>query len=249
MPPCEPEVMTEQHFSAKMLSVKDRLRLLCSRLEGYTTSKCERDCVQTLRSSCTALDEHNHNSQSHTQKALVDDAQALLQEYLCNCRRYFDAFNIALEAAIEMSSSFSNKLGLFVQQSPRLSQKFWLGQLYRDRLHSLSHPWKEIIVEYGLAITNLHRAQRLMRLSNNTVDLIEELGHFGHSNWEPFDHPEALLLEAEAGIMVRKEQEYVAKHMRSPEDDQNIVLQLFMGGGKSTTIVPILSAFHGDKKK
>jgi hypothetical protein len=249
MPPREPEVLTDQHFSAKMLSVKDRLQILCSRLEGYAVSGCEQDYVEDLRSSCTALEEHNHHSQSHVQKALVDGAPGLLQEYLRGCQNYFNEFNFALEDAVEDSSLFSNELDAIVKHSPRISPTFWLSQLHRDRFHALSFPWQEIVIEYGLAITNLHRAQRLVRLSSKTVDLVEELGHVGHTNWDVWDHPETLLLEAESGILVREEQEYIASHMRSPQDDQNIVMQLQMGGGKSTTIVPIVSAFHGDKKK
>ena len=103
------------------------------------------------------------------------------------------------------------------------------------------------MIQHALAITNLQRAQRLVRLSSKPVDILDELRHVGHSNWDVNEFPETLLIEAESGILVRKEQEHIASQMRSPE--QNIVLQLLMGGGKSTTILPILSAFHGDKKK
>lgn len=126
---------------------------------------------------------------------------------------------------------------------------FWLSQLHRDRFELLPEDWKEVVIEYSLAITNMQRAQRLVRLSSKPVELMEELQHVGHSNWNVRQFPETLLLEAESGILVRKEQEYIASQMRSPENGQNVVLQLLMGGGKSTTIVPILSAHHGDKEK
>ncbi|KAH8693432.1 hypothetical protein GQ44DRAFT_599094, partial [Phaeosphaeriaceae sp. PMI808] len=61
--------------------------------------------------------------------------------------------------------------------------------------------------------------------------------------------PETLLLEAESGIMVRKEQELIAAHMRTPKNVYNIVLQLLIGGGKSSTIVPIVAAYLTDEEK
>jgi hypothetical protein len=49
--------------------------------------------------------------------------------------------------------------------------------------------------------------------------------------------------------MIRSEQEFIAAHMRNTEDAMNIVLQLLMGGGKSSVIVPMLAAFLADKQK
>ncbi|KAF1941797.1 hypothetical protein EJ02DRAFT_490907 [Clathrospora elynae] len=247
-PPCEPHVLTkEQNVPIEQSDMKQRLENLCQRLMGYSKSKCEQDYVEHLRSSCTALNDHVSNSQSHNE--LLAGAPDLLQNYLCECQSYFDNLNLALEQSVESHGLFSIKIGLHIQQSPRISPTFWLGQLHRDRFGALSEPWKDAIIEYALAITHLHRAKRLMALSNKPVDLIEEILHAGHLNWDVREFPETLLLEAEAGIMVREEQEYIANQMRSPKDGDNIVLQLLMGGGKSTTIVPIVSAYLGDKKK
>jgi hypothetical protein len=60
---------------------------------------------------------------------------------------------------------------------------------------------------------------------------------------------ETLLLEAESGIIIRKEQEFIASHMRSPKNSNNAVLQLLISGGKSSTIVPTLITYFTDKKK
>lgn len=57
------------------------------------------------------------------------------------------------------------------------------------------------------------------------------------------------VLEAESGIMLREEQELIASHMRSPKNGGNAVVQLLMGGGESSTIVPILAAYLTDKEK
>jgi hypothetical protein len=54
--------------------------------------------------------------------------------------------------------------------------------------------------------------------------------------------PEWLLLEVESGLLMRKVQASIAKHMLAPESGRNSVMQLNMGEGKSTFIVPAVAA-------
>lgn len=68
----------------------------------------------------------------------------------------------------------------------------------------------------------------------------------GHVNWNPFEFPETLLIEAESGIMVRKVQEQIAGEMRHPSSGHNAVMQLNMGEGKSSVIVPIVAVHLAD---
>ncbi|KAI4913140.1 hypothetical protein J4E85_010873 [Alternaria conjuncta] len=240
--PSEPAVtVAKGHLPEKHSEVNERLEELCRRNMVYATSKCEREYVENLRSSCDALNSFVNSDVMHDE--LVADVQALLHDYLSKCQNHLETFNSALKGL------FSHQVAFQTQLSPRLCTKFWLGQLHRDRFDTLSSAWKEIVIQYALAITNLQRAQRLLRLSKKPVDLVEELRHVGHSNWDVHQYPETLLIEAESGILVRAEQEFIASQMRSPKDGWNIVLQLLMGGGKSSTILPILSAFHGDRKK
>ena len=105
------------------------------------------------------------------------------------------------------------------------------------------------MIEFGLAITTLHKAQRLVALLDNPVGFNEEFQHVGHTNWDPYEFPEILLLEAENGILVRKVQADIAAHMMQPPDAQNTVMQLNMGEGKSTIIVPMVAVAQSDKKK
>jgi hypothetical protein len=219
----------------------ERLEDLCQRLMIYAESKCEREYVEHLRISCEAFKKHLNTN--HTHRDLVVNATEILHGYLYDCQHHL------VKIASSLEGLFSDKIEFQTKHAPRVSPTFWLSQLHRDRFELLTEDWKEIVIEYALAVTNLQRAQRLVRLSGKVVELIEELQHVGHSNWDVRQFPETLLLEAESGILVRQEQEYIASQMRSPENGQNIVLQLLMGGGKSTTIIPILSAYHGNKKK
>ncbi|RYO29176.1 hypothetical protein AA0111_g6158 [Alternaria arborescens] len=242
IPPREPKVtIPRKQKPEKHSQAKERLEELCHKNMLLAKSKCERDYVDSLRSSCVALDKHVSSNNTHDE--LLPDAQSLLQQYLRSCQDYLKTFSSALNGL------FNKEVAHLMQSSPRICARFWLSQLHRDRFDTLSESWKETVIQYALAVTNLQRAQRLFRLSGKSIDLIEELRHEGHSNWDVHQYPETLLIEAESGILVRKEQEYIASQMRSPKNGQNTVLQLLMGGGKSTTILPILSAFLGDKKK
>jgi len=128
-----------------------------------------------------------------------------------------------------------------------VSPTFFLQQLDHLRWPALSQCWRNAIIQYGLALTALHRAERLVGISHSgsDVDLISEIRNTGHVNWEPHEYPESLLLEVESGILIREVQEQIAGQMRDPKDTRNarnVVVQLNMGEGKSSLIVPIVAA-------
>ncbi|KAL7770262.1 hypothetical protein CFE70_000195 [Pyrenophora teres f. teres 0-1] len=133
-------------------------------------------------------------------------------------------------------------------QSPRISPTFWLRQLNRDRFDTLTESWKRVVIGYGLAVTELQRARRLLALSSHPHEFAEELRNRGHQNWEPMKFPETLLLEAESGLLIREVQEEIAEQMRRPPNNANSVMQLNMGEGKSSVIVPIIAAFLAQGK-
>ncbi|KAJ4380581.1 hypothetical protein N0V86_003940 [Didymella sp. IMI 355093] len=225
-----------------------RLRDLCQTLNACAKTSCEKSYVDALRVSCDSLDKHKEGKD--VQSFLIDErAQNSLRNYLSDCEDHFQRFNSKLRGVLEAGSSLSNVIASLVQLSPRQPPSYWLSWLNRDQYDTLPSPWSNVIIEYGLAITNLHRAQRLVALLDKPVELNEELQHVGHTNWDAREFPETLLLEAESGILVRKVQAMIATEMMEPKDDQNTVMQLNMGEGKSSTIVPLVAAALADKKK
>lgn len=125
---------------------------------------------------------------------------------------------------------------------PRVCPIFFLQQLGRHRWPSLTDAWKKTIVTYAIAITSLQQAQRLVNLQDNEVDLLQELENTCNRKWNPRQYPEWLLLECESGIIIRHVQHQIAEQMISPLDGENAVMQLNMGEGKSSVIVPIVAA-------
>lgn len=170
----------------------------------------------------------------------ISVSEAMLDAYLAQCQHNADSIYS------EIISSMREKAGTDGngQQFPRVSPAFLLKQLAHDRWNKLSDDWKECIVTYGLALTEMQRAKRLSKLGDGSrkAELISELSNVGHKNWSPLDHPESLLIEIETGIMIREVQEQIAQEMRAPSCGSNAVCQLNMGEGKSSVIVPIVAA-------
>ncbi|OQN95706.1 hypothetical protein B0A48_18454 [Cryoendolithus antarcticus] len=128
---------------------------------------------------------------------------------------------------------------------------FSLQQLVRKRWSGLPQQWKEAIVEYGLALAAQQRAERIVELVDafRHEDLFTELCNPGHTNWDPMKSPESLLLEVESGIIIREGQEQIAASMRDPPEGRHAVMQMNMGEGKSSVIVPVAAVALANGKQ
>ncbi|KAK1980119.1 hypothetical protein LZ30DRAFT_595422 [Colletotrichum cereale] len=177
-----------------------------------------------------------------------DDLVLYLQECKKRVQCYYDVMIkaiLGLEAEVEC---FPSKLP-DIYSRPRLSPTLILQRLNKDHLNNTPDEWKRCITEYATAITHLQRAERMLAYWDDPATLINELRNPGHTNWQPLDHPDTLLLEVESGIMIREVQESIAKQMREPPSAKNAVMQLNMGEGKSSVIVPIVAAALADRSR
>ncbi|PVH87759.1 hypothetical protein DL98DRAFT_544883 [Cadophora sp. DSE1049] len=141
---------------------------------------------------------------------------------------------------------------LFARQSsmlPRLSPSILLRLLARFNPVTLSAEWKLAIIRYALAIASLQRAQRVVACGNRDADILAELANSGHTNWDPEECPEWLLLELENNLLIRPEQAQIAREMIEPQSGSNSIMQLNMGLGKSSVIVPMVAATLADRSK
>ncbi|KAI9781454.1 MAG: hypothetical protein M1816_002375 [Peltula sp. TS41687] len=71
----------------------------------------------------------------------------------------------------------------------------------------------------------------------------------GHQDWSPMLFPDWLLLEIENNILIRPLQSQIAQEMISPSSNANSVMQLNMGKGKLSVIVPMVAAALADQKQ
>ena len=93
---------------------------------------------------------------------------------------------------------------------------------------------RKLCVDLGVEITQLQREIRLhdLAMKNQSGRYFEELANTGHSNWDPGDYTDWLLLELESNLLIRPAQVDVALATISPASGSNSVLQMNMGQGK-----------------
>ncbi|KAK6595662.1 hypothetical protein H4I96_09981 [Botrytis cinerea] len=131
---------------------------------------------------------------------------------------------------------------------PHLSRTTILALIASSYPIKLSQQWKQAIVHFGLAVTTLQRLKRLVACEKK-AELLMEISNPGHQGWDPLLNPDWLLLELENEILIRKDQAEISSQMIDPSSGSNSVMQLNMGLGKSSVIVPIVASALADKKK
>ncbi|KAI0199126.1 hypothetical protein F4808DRAFT_433446 [Astrocystis sublimbata] len=164
----------------------------------------------------------------------------LLRQHLEDCKRSLD--ELFLSISIDGAAAHNRASGF--GHGPRFSPILLLQQMSKEAWNLLSPDWRACIIHYGLALTTFQRAERLLgafRLPSDD-DFTKELKNIGHRNWDPLEHPEWLLLEVESGILIRDVQEQIASEMINPRSNCNTTLQLNMGEGKSSVIIPMVAA-------
>ncbi|KAK2057683.1 hypothetical protein LY76DRAFT_606052 [Colletotrichum caudatum] len=227
-----------------------RLLKVLSSLSSRMNNVYEERYINDLHASLKAL-QGADTASDHIQisgTGMKDDLVLYLQECKKRVECYYNAMIKAVlgpEAGLEC---FLSKIP-DIYSRPRLSPTLILQRLNKDHIHSTPDEWKGCITEYATAITQLQRAERMLAHWDDPAMLFNELRNPGHTNWQPLDHPDTLLLEVESGIMVREVQESIAKQMREPPSAKNTVMQLNMGEGKSSVIVPIVAAALADRSR
>lgn len=131
---------------------------------------------------------------------------------------------------------------------PRSSEQCLLTLLSADSFSRLSGEWKDCLLNLGEKVSSVQRSERMMKFyqASNCRKLWSELKHPGRENWSANEQPGWLLLEIENNITIRPLQAKVAREMMLPSSKTNSVLQLNMGEGKSSVIIPMLATALAD---
>ncbi|KAF2009126.1 hypothetical protein BU24DRAFT_321403, partial [Aaosphaeria arxii CBS 175.79] len=185
-------------------------------------------------------------SDSAMKEALRED----LQKHLENCEEAFEAMHAEIKKALTRmpgGSRPSDCVTDWYSLWPRITPTTLVSQLsaaHWKQLDKCGLRWKECLVEYAKTLTVLQRAERLVGLFNkdDMNGLAKEIKNIGHEQWRPIEFPDALLFEVENDLLIRSVQQSVAKQMAN-ELGGNAVMQLNMGEGKSSVIVPIVAAW------
>jgi hypothetical protein len=117
---------------------------------------------------------------------------------------------------------------------PIITTQALLQCLSLKNRRSLSPPWSRLLISHAINIHEVRRTIRLLRFARAGMNSLlgSELQYI--RTWDPFEHPDWLLVEIEADLSVRPIQAAVAKEMLNPKSGLNSVMQLNMGEGKSS---------------
>ncbi|KAI1495818.1 hypothetical protein F5X99DRAFT_422623 [Biscogniauxia marginata] len=166
----------------------------------------------------------------------IDEARNTMRLYLAEISAVF--------AANDCRSAWLHLGGIWPCTTPTAV----LETLRSSASNEFGPGMKESLIRYGLAITILQRLERirhaLQRDDRRTLD--EELRNPGHENWQPLLRPDWLLLEIDGNLLIRAEQVDVANAIIIPPSGENSVLQMNMGKGKTSCIVPMVMAILAD---
>ncbi|TGJ86351.1 hypothetical protein E0Z10_g2449 [Xylaria hypoxylon] len=223
---------------------------LLIRLDEIADSLFEMNYMANLRDSLSALHglEYGYEAELGPNK-LRDIFFQYREEWQCIVNERYSTMITAVTKPIHdrlCINGLKSKPNLLLQHFPQPCPVFFLQYLSRKRWRSLPEGWKKCVIHYGVVLTQLQRADRLLDAVGNPASLMKELNNLGHQNWDPYEYPDSLLLEIENGILIRDVQEQIAAQMKSPLSDNNVVMQLNMGEGKSSVIVPIVATSLAD---
>ncbi|GAB1314704.1 ubiquitinyl hydrolase 1 [Madurella fahalii] len=195
--------------------------------------------------------ERRESGEAHRRlSALVDDMSGMdgLQDhqisYLADLRRSMASTQPDAQYSVVVSENDTSIQEVLGENLQRARDRYD-AVLHQIRLAStgtsIAH---QICTSAGLAARQL-QSQPPERRS----DLGRELrnpGDHDNGDWDPVKFPENLVLEIEQGIMIRPVQNRIAAIMRSPPEMRSSVMQLNMGEGKSSVIVPVVAAALAD---
>ncbi|CAE7096224.1 unnamed protein product [Rhizoctonia solani] len=116
-----------------------------------------------------------------------------------------------------------------------------LGLGYRT---SIPQVWLGHIIDYAFRLIALQRAIRLVHLGadNRHEEIYRELDSMSKSNTVLRRDLDWILIQIEGNFSIRNLQGQIALEMIFPSSGENSVMQLNMGEGKSSVIIPIVAA-------
>jgi hypothetical protein len=134
---------------------------------------------------------------------------------------------------------------------PRITPFTLIKYLLAHKMDNLIIPdeYLHVIGAFFVISVNIRQIERMIMFSEKIEEqnLLRECLNIPHSNWSPSKYPGWLIFEIESSLTIREIQVKIAQKLMNAQ--KNTVLQLNMGEGKSSVIVPMLSIALADGKK
>ncbi|KAJ1300163.1 hypothetical protein OPQ81_011915 [Rhizoctonia solani] len=180
--------------------------------------------------------------------ATITDLEQIRERCMSNLDSEFRHLNSVLSPQTDIERVIS-VAGVW----PRVTSRTILQQLsFKNRSHlDLLPKWKDQLIGFAQVFADYQRSQRLVEIaeSKNAEEFYRELDLASSESDPGLDDPDWLLVQIDGNFGARSVQRRVAQEMVSPSSKSNTVLQLNMGEGKSSVIVPIIASSLADSSR
>lgn len=215
-----------------------KLDLLLQRVRAGCSSEYDQQYVSELWQSVEAL---KMDAQVHRIGSIEEWQHKREQDRRACSTSFHRAHNVILES-LAMETSISAKMVMRLPVRPRLTPLTLLGCLVGFPNIELSGNWRSTLTQYAMILRSKQQATRLLSYAVDDPRLIPEILSVMPAGWDAMEHPEWLVFEIEQNISIRTGQYNTAQEVMSPESGSNSLMQLNMGEGKSSVVVPMIAA-------
>lgn len=135
---------------------------------------------------------------------------------------------------------------------PCITPQALLSRLSHMHYSKLNDPWRRSLLAYAESIVTYQQGLRLLTFSESGNHLAsgKEVRNSKNNGWSPYEQPDWRLMEIENDFLIRPIQARVAYEMIAPSaGNENFVMQLNRGEGKSSVIIPMLACVMSDGNK
>ncbi|KAF8834660.1 hypothetical protein BDN67DRAFT_873396, partial [Paxillus ammoniavirescens] len=227
----------------ELSSESARLRQLIDGLRAKAKSRFQEQYAEDLRLSEEAFSDQTYLATPEFSQHTI----AVLTQHYARIRGLFFQYFEVLKKSLRPQRT--NEYAVSQSgQWPRITVKVMLQCLASTSLTVLPDDWRECLTSFALLTLELQRSRRslLYAVRDQNEELYKELLNKGCDGWQAEKHPDWLLIQLEGNFLVRRIQAEIASEMISPQSGENTALQLNMGEGKSSVIVPISVAALAD---
>jgi len=195
--------------------------------------------LEALENSTSGADTDKLQTTSKTIQGAISNAHAVMKQQL----------SVAFAAFSSRDPRFKwlELGGLWLWNTP----VSFLELLRTSNTQHLAKGTRALLISFGLSITRLQRLRRILNaeLGGDHSNAALEWRNTGHGVWNPTEHSDWLLLEIDNNMLIRPDQVEVARAIIAPAEGANSVLQMNMGSGKTSCIVPMTMSILADGMK
>ncbi|KAG6379651.1 hypothetical protein JVT61DRAFT_10170 [Boletus reticuloceps] len=187
-----------------------------------------------------------------------------LKKHYLQCRENYLCFLDILKESLGPTSDPHEQVLKQSDQWPPVSADVLLRYLASTSPIEIPPHWKKCLIRLALVLLDLQRVRRLLRFALDGLEkeFSKELENEGCDGWKPEEYPDWLLIQVrfycpvlvastntvlcvcqiQGNFLIRRAQAETAMEIMSPRSGKNTVMQVNMGDGKSSVIIPIAAA-------